>query len=515
MTALDATTAPPRRDLRVISLIGTAHFFSHFYILILPPLFPLLRDVYEVSYTALGLALAVLNGVTALTQAPVGFLVDRFGPRALLVAGLALFSLATGLIGLFPTYPMLLALMVIAGLGNSVFHPADYAILSSAVDQRRMGRAFSIHTFGGHAGFALAPPVIVFLTAAFDWRIALALAAAPGLVVSMLLALSGDLRRTAAGPARAGGAAPAARGVAGIRLLLSGPILMALLFFAMLAMSNGGYMSFSVAAIASLYQVPLAEANLPLTLYLASSAVGVLAGGWVADRTPQHHLVVAGSFIMVALVSALIPELLPPLGVTAGLFALAGFFSGLVAPSRDMMVRAVTPPGASGKVFGFVTTGFNVGGIVGAAPVRRGARLRRPGPGVLDRGRAQPAHPARGLRHGALRPGAARGAGPPLNDGEVRSMQRECWPRSEHLPTAPRKPDDPRPRTCAQAACPAEPRVRSISRTRRLPEEERDADLEYVADLRAAGGVRLRGRGPGCRVHLPWNRIGGRERHVR
>ena len=158
MTALDAATATPRRDLRVISLIGTAHFFSHFYILILPPLFPLLRDVYEVSYTALGLALAVLNGVTALTQAPVGFLVDRFGPRALLVAGLALFSLATGLIGLFPSYPMLLALMVLAGFGNSVFHPADYAILSSAVDQRRMGRAFSIHTFGGHAGFALAPP---------------------------------------------------------------------------------------------------------------------------------------------------------------------------------------------------------------------------------------------------------------------------------------------------------------------------------------------------------------------
>ena len=380
MTALDAATATPRHDLRVVSLIGTAHFFSHFYILALPPLFPLLRDVYEVSYTGLGLALAVLNGVTGLTQAPVGFLVDRFGPRALLVAGLALFSLATGLIGLFPSYPMLLALMVLAGLGNSVFHPADYAILSGAIDQSRMGRAFSIHTFGGHAGFALAPPVIVFLTAAFDWRIALMLAAAPGLVVSLLLALSGDLRRTAVGEARAG-AARTARGVAGIRLLLSGPILMALLFFAMLAISNSGYTSFSVAAIASMYQVPLAEANLPLTLYLACSAVGVLAGGWVADRTPQHHHVVGGSFVLVALVSALIPELLPPLGVTAGLFALAGFFSGMVAPSRDMMVRAVTPPGASGKVFGFVTTGFNVGGIAG--PLLFGAVLDFGDPGLV------------------------------------------------------------------------------------------------------------------------------------
>ena len=215
MTALDAATATPRHDLRVVSLIGTAHFFSHFYILALPPLFPLLRDVYEVSYTALGLALAVLNGVTALTQAPVGFLVDRFGPRALLVAGLALFSLAIGLIGLFPSYPMLLALMVLAGLGNSVFHPADYAILSSAVDQRRMGRAFSIHTFGGHAGFALAPPMIVFLTGAFDWRIALALAAAPGLVVSLLLALSDDLRRTAAGAGRAGATSGPPEGLPG------------------------------------------------------------------------------------------------------------------------------------------------------------------------------------------------------------------------------------------------------------------------------------------------------------
>jgi FSR family fosmidomycin resistance protein-like MFS transporter len=380
MTAIDSPMPSARRDLKVMSLIGTAHFFSHFYILVLPPLFPLLRDEYGVGYTALGLALAVLNGITGLTQAPVGFLVDRFGARAILIAGLALFSLAIGLIGLFPSYPMLIALMVVAGLGNSVFHPADYAILSSAVEQRRMGRAFSIHTFGGHAGFALAPPVIVFLTALSDWRIALALAGAAGLLVSLLLAIAGDLLRIEVEPGRTR-APRTAQGVAGIRLLLSGPILMALLFFAMLAMSHGGYMSFSVAAVESLYRVPLAEANLPLTVFLAASAIGVLAGGWIADRTRQHHHVVGGSFLLVAFVSALIPELLPPLAVTAGLFALAGFFSGVVAPSRDMMVRAVTPPGASGKVFGFVTTGFNVGGI--AAPLLFGAVLDYGDPGLV------------------------------------------------------------------------------------------------------------------------------------
>jgi FSR family fosmidomycin resistance protein-like MFS transporter len=372
MTVIESTVSSARRDLKLISLIGTAHFFSHFYILVLPPLFPLLRAEFGISYTALGLALAVLNGVTGLTQAPVGFLVDRFGPRTILIAGLALFSLAIGLIGLFPTYPMLLALMVIAGLGNSVFHPADYAILSSAVEQRRMGRAFSIHTFGGHAGFALAPPVIVFLTALFDWRIALALAGAAGLVVSLLLVANGDLLHTGTDHGRRTPARSDA-GASGVRLLLSGPILMSLLFFAMLAVTQGGYMSFSVAAIEALYRVPLAEANLPLTAYLAASAIGVLAGGWIADRTRQHHHVVGVCFLLVALVSALIPEVRPPLALTAALFALAGFFSGVVAPSRDMMVRAVTPPGASGKVFGFVTTGFNIGGI--AAPLLFGAVL--------------------------------------------------------------------------------------------------------------------------------------------
>ena len=197
MTAIDPAAGSARHDLKVMSLVGTAHFFSHYYILVLPPLFPVLRDEFGVGYAALGLALAVLNGVTGLTQAPVGFLVDRVGARTILIAGLGLFSLAIGLVGIWPSYPILLGLMVIAGLGNSVFHPADYAILSSAIDQRRMGRAFSIHTFGGHAGFALAPPVVVFLTALFGWQVALALSGAAGLAVTLLMIVNGDALRSA------------------------------------------------------------------------------------------------------------------------------------------------------------------------------------------------------------------------------------------------------------------------------------------------------------------------------
>ena len=220
MTAIETSIAPARHDAKVMSLIGTGHFVSHFYILLLPPLFPLLKSEFGVGFVGLGFALAVLNAVTALTQAPVGFLVDRFGARLILIAGLALFSLAIGLIGLWPSYSVLVLLMVVAGLGNSVFHPADYAILSAAIDSRRMGRAFAIHTFGGYAGFALAPPVIVGLTAAFGWRLALLLCGLAGLIVAaLMLANSAVLRagdagaagRQAARPGPAGGCCSAGR----------------------------------------------------------------------------------------------------------------------------------------------------------------------------------------------------------------------------------------------------------------------------------------------------------------
>lgn len=360
----DISEAPTRRhDRKVVSLIAAGHFFSHFYILILPPLFPLLRGEYGVSYTALGLALAVLNVTTALTQAPVGFLVDRFGARGILITGLATFALATALIGLFPTYPALLALMVLAGLGNAVFHPADYAILSGSVTAVRMGRAFSIHTFGGSFGFAAAPVTVVFLTGLFGWQWALMICGGLGLLVALLmLANSAILVDDSA--ARMARAARNKSQAGQVRLLLGPPILTSLAFFVMLALSQGGLTSFGVSALESLYQVPLVEANAPLSVYLFASAFGVLAGGWAADRTRRHDWLVGTCIVLVAAMVAAVAAFTPPLVLVAVLLGAAGFFAGAVAPSRDMMVRAITPPGASGKVFGFVTTGFNIGGLI-------------------------------------------------------------------------------------------------------------------------------------------------------
>ena len=169
-----STPAPPAADTRrVVALVSAAHFFSHFYMLLLPPLFPLMREDFGVGFAELGFAITVYSLTTGLTQAPVGFLVDRFGARGILIAGLMVESVAVILIGLFPGYSMLLLLMILSGLGNAVFHPADYAILNARVAPQRIGRAFSIHTFSGLLGAAIAPPLVVALAAAFDWRTAL------------------------------------------------------------------------------------------------------------------------------------------------------------------------------------------------------------------------------------------------------------------------------------------------------------------------------------------------------
>ena len=363
MTDLSSEVPARRQDLKVVSLIAAGHFLSHFYILVLPPLFPLLRGEYGVSYTALGLALAVLNGTTALTQAPVGFLVDRFGARSILIGGLALFALAIALIGVFPAYPALILLMMLAGLGNAVFHPADYAILSASVNVERMGRAFSIHTFGGYIGFASAPVTVVFLAGLFGWQWALMICGGAGLLVALLMLANSEvlLDDSATRHARA---TQRQRHGADLRLLFSLPILTSLAFFAMLALTHGGLSTFGVSALESLYQVPLVEANVPLSIYLFASAFGVLAGGWTADRTRRHDWLVGACMILGAITVAPVAAFTPSLVLVSVLLGVAGFFSGAVAPSRDMMVRAITPPGASGKVFGFVIIGFNIGGLI-------------------------------------------------------------------------------------------------------------------------------------------------------
>ena len=381
----DTAGAAARRDsARAVAVVSSAHFTSHFYLLLLPPLFPLLREVYGVGYTELGFAISVFSIVTACTQAPVGFAVDRFGARRILTAGLLLEGAAFVLIGLTPFYGALVALMAVAGLANAVYHPADYSLLNASVDPRRMGRAFSFHTSAGMLGNAVAPVTMVSLMAIMDWRMALTLCGGVGIAVALLVMFNARaLKDRPGGGDGAGAAAGAAATCAtGIRLLMSAPILLGTLFFFGMSVAGYGIQSFSVSALHMLHDAPIAEATTVLTAYLFASPVGVLAGGWVADRIRRRHDAFAAlCIVMVAACIGLVAAFRPPLAVIAVVFVVAGFFSGMVAPSRDMLIRSMTPPGEIAKVFGFVSTGFNLGGIV--APVMFGYLLDRSDPGSV------------------------------------------------------------------------------------------------------------------------------------
>lgn len=360
-TMVQAT--PAAGVTRIIALVCAAHFFSHFYMLLLPPLFPLMREDFGVGFTELGFAITVYSLTTGLTQAPVGFLVDRHGARGLLVAGLMLSSLAIVLIGVFPTYPALLVLMVLSGLGNAVFHPADYAILGAAVPPERIGRAFSLHTFAGLLGAAIAPPLVVALAGASDWRSALIACGVGGGALALLLAFNtgslSRLDRPEASSARGGPGSPR-----GMSLLLSPPVLMATAFFVGLSMYGRGISTFGFSALESLHPGEMAGVAFAVSVFLFASPAGVLLGGRLADHIKRHDLFVAACLVGIALCAFAIAAGEPGLATVSILLGLAGLASGVVSPSRDMMVRSLAPPGETGKVFGFVSTGFNIGGIL-------------------------------------------------------------------------------------------------------------------------------------------------------
>jgi MFS family permease len=358
--------AVPARDIRVVSLIGLAHGSSHFFQLALPPLFPLVKESLEVSYTELGLVMAVFFTVSGFSQVAAGFVVDRLGPQKVLPTGIALFGLATVMAGFAHGFWSLIPFAVTAGLGNSVFHPADYAVLSARVTPTRMARAYSVHSVMGTLGWAAAPVTMIGLASRFGWRAALIGAGLAGLAFAALIALGhrqlrADVHR------------PAHEAPNDWRLLLTAPILSCFLYFALLALAQGGTQNFLPTLLPLVQDVTYGLAASATTIYLIGSATGSLAGGVVADLTPNHARIVGAGLAGAGFVTLILGYAALPPVLLFGAVALAGFLTGATTPSRDMLVRAATPKGSTGKVFGFVYSGLDLGSVL--APLMIGVML--------------------------------------------------------------------------------------------------------------------------------------------
>jgi MFS transporter, FSR family, fosmidomycin resistance protein len=347
-------------DVRLITVVCVGHFLSHFYSLVLPPLFPLLRTELDVSYAALGALITASAGASAISQPVSGFLVDRFGARRILLAGLTVLASAIALAGIAPSYGALLVVMAAAGLGNGVFHPADYSIFNAAIHPTRLGRAYSAHSSSGSLGWVLAPIVVGGLTAAFGWRAGVSTVGVLGVVVALVLS-----RQRVLDEAFPVAATRDARNLGGqVRLLLTPPILMAFAYFVLVAASMSAVSAFSVAALVAIYDAPLALAAGTLTGYMLGSAGGVVLGGFLADRMRRHALFAAAGMAVAAGLTVVLASGLPPTAALVVLLTLIGFAKGATNPSRDLLVRGATPAGASGRVFGFVYSGLDVGTLV-------------------------------------------------------------------------------------------------------------------------------------------------------
>jgi MFS family permease len=357
-------------ESRLIAGVCAAHMMSHYYMLMLAPLLAFIRDDFNVTYTELALALTVFNVVSGVLQTPVGFVVDRIGARIVLIVGLALSSVAYAVAGLIDSYWVFIAMYGVAGLGNTAYHPADYSLLSHHTPPERLGQVFSFHSFAGMLGSAIAPVTLLYMQSMFGWRGAYLGAAIFGFIVlAVLIAQPEPMSEIAHGGKTAKGAA-AAGAAAGWRLLMTPAILLNLAFFVLTSIMGSGLNTYLVVALGALHATPPAIANIALTSLLAMNAAGVLAGGMLAGRTRRHSLVAALGLTVSGLVTASVALVDFPSAILIVLLGLSGFCIGATYPSRDMLVRAVTPPGAFGKVFGFVSTGFNIGASI--APIMYG-----------------------------------------------------------------------------------------------------------------------------------------------
>jgi MFS family permease len=351
-----------RGEVAVIALVGYAHAVSHFFHLMIPPLFPWLMQDFDLSFTEAGFLMTVFFVVSGTGQALAGFVVDRVGARPVLFAGVLMLVLSGIALGVAQNYPMLMLAAALAGAGNSVFHPADFTLLNHRVSLPRLGHAFSVHGLSGNLGWAAAPFLMTSVAVFAGWRMAGFAAALVGLAALLMLYVGRDYLKVTPAAAVSDSAAVSAGPATGF--LRSGVVWLCFLFFLLSTSAFGALQNYSTASLQNIYALSLAGAASGLIAYLLGGAGGIAVGGFIATRHAQDRIIAIGLSTGAAI------GLLLAAGVVAGwavlpLMAVMGACVGIAGPSRDLLVRKAATHGLGkasfGRVYGFVYSGLDVG----------------------------------------------------------------------------------------------------------------------------------------------------------
>ena len=363
------TVALRRRasDVRVIGLISLAHGSSHFFHLILPPMFPWLKAEFGFNYAELGLLMTIFFVVSCIVQASSGFLVDRIGARPVLFVGVGLLSLAALTYSQSNGYAMLVLGAVIAGCGNGVFHPVDYTLINHKVSPPNLPYAYSVHGVTGYLGWAAAPALMVGMTTLFDWRIAFLTAATLEVLILLILWLSRErliddvqARRDESQASHAA-SNPGAAPLSTFGFLKLPAVWLCWIFFFFSMAATTGLQSFAPTALFEIYEISVSSGNYYLTLLSMGGAGGMLLGGYLATRLKVPERIITMCFTVNIVMGLLLATGLVPKEIIVLAFVVIGLGLGIAAPSRDLMVRSATPSGSSGRVYGIVYSGIDLG----------------------------------------------------------------------------------------------------------------------------------------------------------
>lgn len=362
MSTVSTSFNPPvQRDTAIIAVIGLAHGTSHFFHLLLPPLFPWLMPAFGLDFSGIGLTMTVFFVISGVGQALAGFAVDRFGPVRVLLFGMICFLLAGLSLGLFAhSLTDLFLVAALAGLGNSVLHPSDYSVLNRKVSTSRLGHAFSVHGISGNLGWALAPVFLTGISALAGWKVAAIAAGAMALPAMLALWIFRDQLDINSGKAGTENHLKHGR----FSFLSVGAVWLCFAFFFLTTVAFGAFQNFGTPVLQHLYGLPLGAAATALSTFLLVAACGIFVGGFVAQHRAQDHIIAIVLTMAAVLALFLSMELLPAwsvLPVMAGI----GFFTGIAGPSRDLLVRRAATArfgqAAYGRIYGFVYSGLDSG----------------------------------------------------------------------------------------------------------------------------------------------------------